>query len=69
MQELGVSMPDLTMGKTLGFAQIGLYSRAVGLVSIFNYSVTAALNPIITPYFAKILREGKSLRAPYLKSD
>lgn len=67
-QEIGVSMPDLTIGKTLGFSELGYFSRAVGLISIFNYTVTAALNPIITPYFAKRLREGKSLRRPYLQS-
>ena len=68
IQELGISTPDLAIGRNLGFSSLGLYSRGVGLVSIFNYAIAAAINPIISPYFAKLTREGTCLKEPYLRS-
>ena len=66
--EAGLSAPDLTISKNLGFAELGFYSRAVGLVSIFNYAISSAVKPIVLPLFSKTVREELPLKEPYLTS-
>lgn len=67
-QEAGLSSPDLAIGRLLGFEALGYYSRAMGLISIFNYAVTAAISPVVIPAFAKYHREGKDLKDAYLRA-
>ncbi|WP_275098472.1 lipopolysaccharide biosynthesis protein [Sedimenticola hydrogenitrophicus] len=66
LSEAGLSAPDLTISHNLGFSFLGYYSRAVGLVSIFNYTVSAAINPVILPAFSNSLRENRPIKQPYL---
>ncbi|MCW8889435.1 MAG: oligosaccharide flippase family protein, partial [Sedimenticola sp.] len=66
ISEIGLNAPDLTISHNLGFSFLGYYSRAIGLVSIFNYTVSAAINPVILPTFSKYLRDNQPLKAPYL---
>ena len=66
LSEAGLSAPDLTISRNLGFESLGYYSRAVGFVSIFNFAVTAAINPVVLPAFSKATREGRSIASSYL---
>lgn len=66
--EAGLSAPDLTISKNLGFESLGFYSRAFGLVSIFNYFISAAIQPLALPIFAKTIRDGEPIKEVYLKS-
>ena len=65
-QEAGLSAPDLAIGRLLGFEALGYYSRAMGMISIFDKLVSSAISPIILPIFSKITRENGDLRQPYL---
>ena len=68
VSELGVSTGDLVIGKALGFAEVGLYSRALGLINLFQQNVMSAVRWVTLPAFAASKREGRSVMEDYLKS-
>lgn len=68
VSELGVSTGDLVIGKVLGFADVGLYSRAQGLINLFQQNVMSAVRWVTLPAFAASKREGRSVKEDYLKS-
>lgn len=68
VREAGLSISDMSLGKLQGFEAVGYYSRAMGFVNIFNYAVTAAIDPVVTPFFAKCIRENRALKGPYLRA-
>lgn len=67
ISEAGLSTPDLAIGRNLGFNSLGFYSRAMGLIGIFNKLITSAVQPIVLPAFSEKHRNNESLRDPYLK--
>ncbi len=68
VSEVGISTPDLVIGKILGFADAGLYSRALGLMNLFSQNVTSAVNWVTLPAYAASHRAGVELGEMYLKS-
>ena len=50
-----------------GFAAVGLFSRAKGLVDIFHSSVTVAVARVATPDMAAALRNNQSLAATFAR--
>lgn len=64
---MGTNAPDVIIGKTIGLAATGYFSRANGLVQIFRTIVTGAAVPLVLPYFASLRREnGDSVGAYHL---
>lgn len=68
IDELGVSAPDLIIGKVAGMADVGIYGKATGVINVFNQMVTAAISPVIFPLFSTQVRAGGDLRAAYLST-
>jgi O-antigen/teichoic acid export membrane protein len=68
ISEIGNASSELAIGRNLDLIQVGFYSRATGLASIFNYSISAAIQPIILPTFSKTIHQGNSLKEPYLRA-
>jgi len=66
--DLRQTSPDLVMGRLLGFEAVGLYSRAVGLLAIFNKVILEALYPVMLPALAEKARRGEDLRDAFLRS-
>jgi O-antigen/teichoic acid export membrane protein len=66
--QLGKSAPDLVIGKVLGVAPVGFFSRANGLGELFNRLVLKGAFPVCLPYFAREAREGKDVRTGYLRA-
>ncbi|MRX06440.1 oligosaccharide flippase family protein [Pseudoduganella sp. FT25W] len=66
IDEAGVAAPDLIIGKMTGLAEVGIYSKAMGVINVFNQLVTAAVSPVIFPLFSLQAREGHDLRQAYL---
>lgn len=64
---IGMAAPDLILGRLLGFTAVGLFSRAYGIIQVFNRTVMNAVTPVITPAFAAKNRAGEELLGPYLK--
>jgi O-antigen/teichoic acid export membrane protein len=55
----GQTAPDWILGKVLDMGAVGLYSRALGTVNIFNKAFTEGLWGVILPHFSKQHRDGK----------
>ena len=66
--QIGKSAPELIIGRTLGVAPVGFFSRANGLGELFNRTVLRAALPVCLPYFAQEVRKGQDIRDGYLKA-
>jgi O-antigen/teichoic acid export membrane protein len=59
-------MPQMILGRALGFGAVGLYSRALVLCRIPHTLVTSAVAPVVLPVLSAQARTGGDLKAPYL---
>lgn len=55
--QLGKGAPEMIIGRARDMAAVGLFSRAYGLVEIFNRLVLRAIMPVCLPYFARSVRD------------
>jgi O-antigen/teichoic acid export membrane protein len=61
--QAGKGAPEMIIGRAQDMAAVGMFSRAYGLIEIFNRLVLRALMPVYLPYFARSVREtGTPLR-------
>jgi O-antigen/teichoic acid export membrane protein len=65
---LAKGVSDLVIGRMINMTAVGLFSRAAGLIEIFNQGVMNALWAVALPHFSKSTREGKNLQGDYLQS-
>lgn len=65
---LGKGVSDLVVGRMINMTAVGLFSRAAGLIEIFNQGVMNALWAVALPHFSKAVREGGDIQGDYLKS-
>jgi O-antigen/teichoic acid export membrane protein len=65
--QIGMSAPDIILGRILGFVAVGMYSRAQGLISVFHRDVMSAIANVALPAFALRHRERGDLKESYLK--
>jgi O-antigen/teichoic acid export membrane protein len=68
LDELGVSAPDLIVGKLIGLVQVGIFGKAMGLINMFNQLMTSAISPVLFPAFSAHAREGGDLKQAYLRT-
>lgn len=66
--QAGQSAPEAVIGRALDMASVAFFSRAYGLIEIFNRTVLRAVEPVCLPYFAKSTRLGQETRVSYLKA-
>jgi O-antigen/teichoic acid export membrane protein len=66
--QLGKGAPEMVIGKAMDMAATGMFSRAQGLIEIFNRLVLRAIMPVYLPYFAKAVRETGSPKAGLLQA-
>lgn len=66
IDEAGVAAPDLIIGKVTGLADLGVYSKGMGVINVFNQLVTSAISPVIFPLFSAQARAGRDLKQAYL---
>ncbi|SEK28211.1 lipopolysaccharide biosynthesis protein [Nitrosovibrio tenuis] len=62
----GQTAPDWILGKVLDMSAVGLYSRALGTVSIFNKAFLEGLWGVIMPHFSRQHRDGAIDKDQYL---
>jgi O-antigen/teichoic acid export membrane protein len=65
--EAGNYSPDIIMGKLLGFVSVGIFSRAMGFVSLIDQALGDAIRPVMLPYFSQKNRECQDIRDVFLK--
>ncbi|MGE3934446.1 MAG: lipopolysaccharide biosynthesis protein [Rhodospirillaceae bacterium] len=68
VHELGSSANDLIIGRILGFAAVGIYSKALGLMNLFHQEIIGVVNFVSIPAMAARDRAGHSLREPTLQA-
>jgi len=66
--QLGQQSANLVVGKMLGLADAGLYSRGYGPVNMFRERVVAAISAVAYPAFAAEHRETQTAPQLFLKS-
>jgi len=66
--QIGKSAPEGVIGKARDMAAVAFFSRANGLMEIFNRTVLRSVLPLCLPYFSKAVREGGDTREGYLKA-
>lgn len=60
--QVGKGAPEMVIGRAHDMAAVGMFSRAYGLIEIFNRLTLRALMPVYLPYFARSVREHGSPR-------
>jgi O-antigen/teichoic acid export membrane protein len=62
----GGAAPDLIFGRTLGFTEVALYSRAKGLIAMALEHLLHVVRSVYAPAFAKGVREGRDPASLYV---
>lgn len=62
--EVGQAAPDIILGRVLGFQAVGLFSRAMSLVTLLNRALYDALLAVAVPALAARLRAGEDIKEP-----
>lgn len=65
---IGGSAPELLLGKLQGMLATGLFSRANGLIMMFDRLVMSGISSVAISWFAKQSREHGSISQPFLKT-
>lgn len=60
-------LPQLALGRILGFDAVGLFSRATMLCQMTERTIASAIEPVVLPAFAAEVRKGNSLKQTYLR--
>lgn len=68
LDEAGVAAPDLVIGKLIDMAGVGLFSKAQGMLNLFNQLITRAITPVLLPLYAAQVREGRDMKQAYLQT-
>lgn len=66
--QLGAFAPDFVVGRMLGFADVGLYSRGQGLINLFRTKVASAIGAVSFPAYASRHHNSQSAHRFYLKT-
>ena len=66
--QLGKGSPELIIGRAQGMAEVAIYSRAGGLIEMFNKLALRPLMSVCMPYFANSHRAGQALDQAYLRT-
>lgn len=68
VRQLGYYAPDFVIGRTLGFAPVGFYSRGYGLINLFRARVLTAIAAVSFPAFARSHHGKQDAHRLYLKA-
>jgi O-antigen/teichoic acid export membrane protein len=66
--QIGKNAPEAIIGRVLDMASVAFFSRANGLMELFNRTVLRAVTPVCLPYFSQAARAGEPTRDGYLKA-
>jgi O-antigen/teichoic acid export membrane protein len=68
VSQIGKSAPEAVIGRVLDMASVAFFSRANGLMEIFNRTVLRAAVPVCLPYFSQAARANQETKIGYLKA-
>lgn len=61
------SANSLVVGRMLGFAATGLFSRGEGLINLFQTKIMSSIQSVAFPAFASYHRSGKGVKSLYVR--
>lgn len=64
--ETSRGLPDVILGRLASLDAVGFFSRATGLIDLFNRLVMQAVNAVALPHLAHRLRRGEDVSDAYL---
>lgn len=64
--ETSRGLPDVILGRLASLDAVGYFSRATGLIDLFNRLVMQAVNAVALPHLAHRLRRGEDVSEAYL---
>ncbi|CAH9019187.1 lipopolysaccharide biosynthesis protein [Candidatus Nitrosacidococcus sp. I8] len=67
-KEISDGSTDLVLGRLLDVAAVGIFSRALGVVSLFQLMIVESIRLVVQPYFSAYNRQGGDIVHPYLKT-
>jgi O-antigen/teichoic acid export membrane protein len=62
-------LPDLVIGRMLGFDAAGMFSRSNGLITLFESAVMRAITPVTSSALAEIRRSNGDIGRHYLQTQ
>jgi O-antigen/teichoic acid export membrane protein len=65
---VSMNINDIVTGKLLDFTQVGIASRAMGLMNLFHRDVMGSIRSVTFPVFARTWRDGQDLETQYLRT-
>lgn len=68
VSQLGGFAPDFVIGRILGFADVGLFSRGQGLINLFSTKVASAIGAVSFPAYARRHHGSQDAHRFYLKT-
>ena len=66
--QAGAGSPDIAIGRMLGLAETGIYSRSVALVGLIKRGIDAVTIAVALPGFSRLIREGSDPRPMYVSA-
>lgn len=67
LNQLGNTIPELLTGKFFGMHNVGLYSRASGVVQLFHMGIIQGILPVILPHYVKKIQAGEDLKEDFFR--
>lgn len=68
LQQFSLSIPDLVLGRVATMADVGLFSRGLGVVVFLNNILGKAVAPVVLPHLSEIKRAGGDVGEAYLRA-
>jgi O-antigen/teichoic acid export membrane protein len=66
--QLGGNAPDFVIGRILGFADVGLFSRGQGLINLFSTKIASAIGAVSFPAYARRHHGSQDAHRLYLRT-
>ena len=68
LRGFSISIPDLVLGRVASMADVGLFSRGLGVVVFLNKIMGQAVSPVVLPHLSEVRRNGGSVGEAYLRA-
>jgi len=65
-KQFSLSLPDLVLGRVATMADVGMFSRGLGVVVFLNQIIVHAVGPVVLPHLSEVKRKGESVGDAYL---
>lgn len=68
LSEIATGAPEGILGKMLPLHAVGLYSRAAGMIDLFNRLIWNSIHAVVLPHFSEEYRVTGDLRTSYMRA-